>query len=59
MIRAKPPRPPTSTNGIIRPGFIDTMKYDRTPRAVTTARVMPVLVTTSSMVIGRETPACC
>jgi hypothetical protein len=59
MTSAKPPRPPTSTNGIIRLVFIDTMKYDRTPSTVTTARVSPVLVTTSSMVSGRATPFCC
>ena len=51
--------PPTSTNGIIKPGFIDTRKYDTMPTTVTTPSVMPVLVTTSSMVSGRVTPACC
>ena len=30
-----------------------------TATAVRIARLMPVLVTTSSIVIGRETPACC
>ena len=35
------------------------MKYDTTATATSTASVMPVFVTTSSMVSGRETPFCC
>ena len=34
-------------------------KYETTALTVSTASVMPVLVTTSSMVSGREKPACC
>ena len=49
---------PTMANGIARPRFWATRKYDTTATAVSTASVMPVLVTTSSMVSGRETPVC-
>jgi hypothetical protein len=56
---ARPPSAPTSTKGIIKPVFCETKKYEMTPTTVTTASVMPVLVTTSSMVSGRATPACC
>ena len=42
-----------------RAKFCEIMKYDATATADSTASVMPVLVTTSSMVSGRATPVCC
>ena len=46
-----------STKGIASAVLAATMKYETTATADSKASVMPVLVTTSSMVSGRATPA--
>ncbi|SIL90088.1 Uncharacterised protein [Mycobacteroides abscessus subsp. abscessus] len=56
MIR--PPSPPTTRNGTASAGLVLTRKKEAMATATITPRVMPVLVTTSSMVSGRDTPAC-
>ena len=57
--QTEPPIMPTNISGIARARFCPTTKYVTAATAVRTASVMPVFVTTSSMVSGRDTPFCC